>query len=344
MNFRNMLAKSWRVLWSFISITAVTLLIWLYAEGENIRRYDLSMEIALVGPTSRQLVIEPARRSVQVAFTSAADQVAQFRKLIEEPLRLEVSEDPEQPTQIIVLRDRLASDPRLANLGISILDVQPSTLPVRVESLVTVTLPVKVTPPPAEMAQEVTIDPVAEPAQATVLLPSSRARQATGQTAFEVSLDPQRLAGLTPGIVNRLAVPLSLPEVFRQSQDANHVRIEPSTVNVSVTVRTLTAELALPAVPIKLVVSPNDLRVYEPPVLGDDHVRNLVLRGPQDVIRDIQQGRVQIYAELRLNADELENASRSTEGASKLPVINTPPGVSVSNLTTPVRFLVTRKP
>lgn len=344
MNLRQLLSQSGKLLWSFFSITAITLLIWLYAEGENIRRYDLSMELQFVSPSGRQLVVEPDSRSIQVAFTSAADQFAQFRQLVQEPLRLEVREEPGQPMQVIALRERLASDPRITNLGIGILDVQPSTLPVKVESLVSVTLPVKVTPPPADMAESVSIEPLPDPAQAAVMLPSSIARRITADTAFEVAINPQRLTGLAPGVVNRLAIPLSLPESLRNGDETASVRIEPSTVNVSVTVRTLTAETTLPAVVIKMVVNPHDLQAYEPPALNDDFVRNIVLRGPRDVIREIQEGKTQIYAELRLSADDLENASRSPDGGSKLPVINTPPGVSVSNLTTPVRFTVKRKP
>lgn len=338
------LSKIGKWTWSFFSITAVTLLIWLYAEGENIRRYDAAMDVKLIGPSGRQLVIEPDRRSFQIAFTCAADQLAQFRQLLQEPFNLDVNEDPSQPQQILVLRDRLATDPRITRLGISIVDVQPATLPVRVEALVPLTLPVRVKAIDAALAESVTIEPLTEPAQATVLLPSSIAKKAPAQTVFEVTLDPARLAGLAPNIVNRLAVPLSLPADLRNGDEASAVTIEPATVNVLVTVRTLTAETTLPAVLIKLVVNPGDLRVYDPPVLSDDHVRNIVLRGPRNIIKDIEDGKIRIYAELRLSAEELEEASRTKDGGSKLPVINTPQGVSVSNLTNPVRFIVTRRP
>lgn len=341
---RKWLSTFGKLLWSFVSITAVTLLIWLYAEGENIRRYDAAMDVKLVGPSGRQLVIEPDRRSFQIAFTCAADQLALFRQILQEPFNLEVNEEPGQPEHILVMRDRLASDPRISRLGISIVDVQPATLPVRIEAIVPLTLPVRVKPIDAALAESVFIDPLTEPVQATVLLPSSIARKATAQTAFEVSLDPARLVGLAPNIVNRLVVPLSLPADLRNGDEASAVAIEPTAVNVSVTVRTLTAETTLSAVLIKLVVNPGDLRVYDPPVLSDDHVRNLIVRGPRNVIKDIEDGKLRIYAELRLSAEELEEASRTKDGGSKLPVINTPQGVSVSNLTIPVRFIVTRRP
>lgn len=338
------LSKSGRVLWTLVSITAVTILIWLYAEGENVRRYDAAMDVQMVGPRGRQLVIAPDRRSFQISFTCAADQLAMFRQLLQEPFNLEVNEDPTQPQQILVMRDRLAADSRISKLGISIVDVQPATMPVRIEALVPLTLPVRVKPVDESLAESVTIDPLADPAQATVLLPASIAKKATPQTAFEVSLDPARLTGLAPNIVNRLAVPLSLPADLRNGDDTSAAAIEPAAVNVSVTIKTLTAQTTLPAVPIKIVVSPGDLRVYDPPVLSDDHVRNLVLRGPRNIIKDIEDGKIRIYAELRLSAEELETASRSKDGGSKLPVINTPPGVSLSNLTTPVRFIITRRP
>jgi|GEM_PF-4284594 len=328
---------------SFLSITAVTLLIWLYAEGENVRRHEATIDIKIIGMGNRQMVIEPSRRTFQIAFTCATDQLAPFRQLLQDPFTLEVNEDPSQISQILVLRDRLASDPRITRLGINMVDVQPPTLPVRVEALVPLTLPVRVKLPEGTLSETLLIEPVTDPPQATVLLPSSIARKATAETVFEVSPDPARFVGLTPNIVNRLTVPLTLPAALRNGTENAAVTIEPAVVNISVTVRTLTAETTLPAVPIRLVVSPNDLRAYEVPSLMDDHVRNLVLRGPRNVIRDIEQGKQQVYAELRLSAEDLDQAARLREGASKMPVINTPSGVTVSNLTSEVRYQVTRK-
>ena len=340
---RNWLSRFGKTAGSFLSISAVTLLIWLYAEGENVRRHDATIDIKLVAPAARQMVIEPQRRSFQIAFTCAADQLAQFRKLLQEPFTLEVNEDPSSTTQILVLRDKLAGDPRITRLGINMVDVQPATMPVRVEALVPLTLPVRVKLPDSSMSETLVVEPVTDPPQATVLLPSSIARQATAETVFEVSPDPARLVGLTPNIVNRLAVPLTLPASLRNGTESGAVSIEPAVVNISLTVRTLTAETTLPAVPVRLVINPSDLRAYEVPVLADDHVRNLVLRGPRNVIREIEQGKQQVYAELRLSAEELDQAARSRDGAAKIPVINMPSGVSYSNLTSEVRYQVVRK-
>lgn len=318
---------------TYLLVTVVTILVWLYLENENIRRYDnVPLDIVLT-PATPQLIVSATKASpVLVSVRCSTNQYEQLKALAASgPLKIELREDAASPEQTLVLLDKLNSLRSLSDLGVIVEDVRPMTLSARVERLVERSVPVVINSGDLQLQAAPTI----EPAKVSLTLPASLA-EGLGDLTLAAPL--ASLPNASSFEVNEpylLAVPVALPESLRRPG----VKVEPASVKVGFTIRKLTKETVVPRVTIVIEAPLVKLADYTIKLDENDlFIRDVRLTGPNDLIDRIDRGEIPITAVLRLTAAELDS-----DLTSKLLEFNKPEQVKVASPVPQVKFTIVKR-
>ncbi len=327
----------WEKVQTYFIVTLVAVLIWLYSESENVKlQKPLQLTVQFVAPPGQEMFIVPAtRQQVQLTVSSATSQYDHLQRLQVKPIELIVTDDPDNPQQTVVLRDKLLNSP-VGDLGVSIVDLQPRTLDLRVERIEQVTVPIStesIVPPGAQLASA----PVIVPSEVTVGLPASLVYD-LDNLKVEAKVDPDNVARLEENVPHKLTVPLTLPGYLRDQLFGKAPDITPPTASITITIRKQTDTHTLTGVPILITAPWYELKRFAVQLQDDQRVlsEDVRLTGPSDVIDQIRKGESRVLAELRLSADDLE--SRIT---TKQLFLNVPTGVRVESTIPHVNFTIT---
>jgi YbbR domain-containing protein len=324
----------WSKIQTYLFVTLITILAWLYAEGENLKVETYSPEIVFVATPAGSLLIEPSRppRRVDVTFKGPNSQLQEVMRNQPIKVPLQAGDDPDRTIDLAQL---LAENNEIMRMGLTVQRVDPSTVKVRVEEMRTVTMPIDVVPGSDYLATRPTITPP----EATVTLPASEADQIAQGTKLIA-----RLALNNPSINQQTViegVELSLPEGI----DPAHATIDPPAVSITVTITQKTRQSQPLTIPVRLVAPISELARYDVRLDSDDPLlRNVILEGPNAIIDEIDQRKRDIWAELRLSASDLENAAAKPNDPFVAQVtIPTPEGVRVVQGLAPLKYRVTRE-
>ena len=321
----------WQEFQTALVAAMFALLIWIWAEGQNIKAHDLTMDVYLGGAAGRPLVIQPSGPfQLKMKVRCATAQWAGIEKLQEKGLVLEV--DPSPYEQVVDFRERLRIHPQFGGRGVQITELSAENPSPRiwVESKVSVSMPVVVVSKDVELASQ----PTVRPETVQVWVAASRAKMLEGMRveARLVGLDPK----LPEGVMQEARIGLVLPEKVEMGQ----VQIEPADAQVSFAIRRRTAVLAVDVVTVWTVLR-ETTRFGVELNPEDSRLGPVELEGPSDVIERLKRGeeKLNLRADLVLDSDELDRGI-----SQKRPeIVNLPAGVTVRSPMPMVRFKVIRK-
>lgn len=292
---------------TFVLVTIVTLLIWVYAESESLRTEDVAAAVGFSPPhpdgRAAWLVGSPDRTSVEIKLRleGATAAIAALRSQLHSAILLTpgVELPQEAAEHSIDLRTALRANSLFARSGVTIAEVTPATLIVRVDEMTTRQLPVRVELPPGT---ETVGPPDIQPGLVTITLPS--ALGPIGGEPVLATLDRSSLAPLTPGRLERIpGVPLQPPAAIRGQP---LVTMDPKVATVTITLRDKTASLDLPTVPVQIKISPVVFAEWEVDIPQDGRfLRNVRVTGPSDLIAQVRDGKLPVIAYVSLTPEDL---------------------------------------
>jgi len=318
---------------TYLIVTVITVMVWLYAEGENVRSYSgVTAQVKFVAPPGADLAITPGQpRSVELSFRSSTGAYANLTRLIDAgPIELPVRANGDDPEQSIVLPQLLA-DTQLGSMGLSDLTTQPEVMTVRVEPMVSVNLPVSVRAGDVRLAKP----PQVEPLEVAVRMPRSLA-DGPRLPRLEVRLDNTDLTALEVNVPHNLELPLQLPPQLEGQQ----VSLAQNTARVEFTIRKQTDSYTIPLVPILVLAPPSQMAAYELSIDENLRVlRDVEVTGPSDAIERIRSGEASVVAQFRLTASDLEQ--QITSAALTLTL---PDGVQAESAVPSISFEITPRP
>src|SRR5688500_11942303 len=105
----------WQTIKTLVLVTVVTCLVWLYAEGENVKPRAIDADVRLVAPAGQPLLVTPGEpRRVRVMMRCSNTKFAEVERWIRAgPISVTVHPEAGAGTaegrQVIDLRERLAS-------------------------------------------------------------------------------------------------------------------------------------------------------------------------------------------------------------------------------------------
>jgi len=318
-------------------VTLITLLIWLYAEGQNVQELP-----------ARKLLLEPPPRvgqntvvvfadtdgpaEVNVVFRGASASLTELRDHLYSGSTIAM---PLEPTDIretgsefsVPLRPllaRLHTNPRNPNaptvgeLGINIASLEPAEIDLFADTLVQQSVPVRFDPPDVTLGPSVTIDPP----QVTVTLPQTllnalegRADALYAEARLPDNLDLAQM-DQSPTQPIPMRVRLDYPEFsdLRLSRLTRFITLQQNTVDVSFTIVGRRETHQITSVPVWLISPPSELERFNVTLDPISRVLPEVrITGPGELIQRFAapDSPLTVVARLELTGEEMETGLTS---------------------------------
>lgn len=330
-------------------VTLITLLVWLFAESENVRTEQIALNVMVAAaPGSDRIVLGAGaaemRERLTVTGRGPTNAVDRFRALGGRPITLTLgtgSLSAQAGQQSVVWERVLQEVPELRETGVTIQNVEPAQSTFEVDAIVTVEANLQVEVRGAEVAGT----PRTQPDRAVVRYPARHAAVVGGApvlTAVVATETVSRLLENRQETVPR--VPLSAPGVLADLIRAGHAAIQPAEVSVSLTIRGREAQLSRPSVPVFVKMSAIDAAQYEVVVEEETRaIRDVSVRGPRELIDRISAGEITLTATLALSYEELERGL-TVKGAKDVAFADLPSALTFEADSKQVRFVVRRRP
>lgn len=304
-------------------VTLIAVLIWLYAESQDVRSNEkVAVSAAIPMQVGNDLVVDVAdspNNTVRVELTVKGNtaRLQDLRELLSAagrlPLPLRASDLPEGREGVLqvmplLMRTSLGEDkPTLRDLGITVEDVQPREVAVVVSQLVTARVEVAFSPQGVEIRPDRKIDPP----QVAVTMPAVlRERLAGSQDALfvEAVVPRSQLERLPEGEPHTITARLESPPVLK----ARHVQLSRQTVDVTFTIasKKQTIKLDKP-VPVWLMAPLSELQLYDVALDEQSRVlRDVTITGPRDLMASLNDParKLRVVGRLSLDKDALDKA------------------------------------
>lgn len=328
---------------TIVLVTVLSLLVWLLAESRTVRTETVILTPTLESGTGSGVLTRAALGTdwpdnVRVSLTGSAAGLDQVIRALRGRMVMRVGiEVPAAPgTHDIDLREMLRSSEVFRSSGASVEEVDPARVSIEVDAVAEASVPVRVIAPEG-VAFEPNAAPKPNPPAIRVIGPAKVVARLAGAEAV-VRLVAGDLAALTPGRASTLTGQrYELP----QDPDRWATRIEPAQIDVTMTLRSRTADVTLPAMPVQIMLAPGEIGRWQiTPEPGFQDLVGVVVSGPSDQVDRLRSGELVTTAYIALSFDELERGVDSKPAQ----IAGLPPGVRIApgqDLT--IRLRVTKR-
>ncbi|MBL9001983.1 MAG: hypothetical protein JNK25_12695 [Phycisphaerae bacterium] len=330
---------------NFLGVSLIAALIWVFAEAESLRPAEAQPECYFAPQPGSDRTIDiieagenganRVRARVDLVGSTLAIDAAE--RIFRKPLTFSPGMDgvPKEPGEhTINLLEAIRQHPELRNRGVTIKRVEPSSVKVFIDQLISMSVQVSVNVPTdlTEGVSEV------KPAVVTLTLPRSEAALLTPQSTAIARVEPASLASLTPGRRQSLAgVAVQLPA---EIADSNHARLDPVRVEVLLTPRSQSRSIRIASVPIHLRVAPGEFGKWDIDIPEQDRfLTDVTITGPGPAIKQIEDRVTPLIATLPLSFEELETGISSKEAV----FADLPAGARAEVANRTVRLRITRR-
>ena len=304
----------------FVAAVA-TILIWTWAADRTRETRELKGTISFRSSDPKQHFVDPIKAfSVTLSVKASPASIDRIQTLLDETLIIPsgTSGFPSTAgTYNIMLADALNNVQQIIATDATILTSRPESAKVAIGDLTTTQFPLAAKISLAEY--ELTS---INPSVVLVTLPTS-AIDLMKNLQVEAVVDTK---DLSTGKNNAQAT-LRLPDSVAVKPD--QVTFVPDKAIVTFTLRRKTENIALATVPLQIAASPTDLKGFDITFQQDGGVlRDVVLIGPPDALKDIETGKFSVAAIVPLNSGDL--GSKVAKKAISNWIL--PPGVSVESV------------
>lgn len=335
-----------RHLGTILIATLIAALVWVFAEAESVKTREMRIEVELqADPGSDRIVTVTDtgfREMVDLVLEGSTTELdSAERSLRQKKIRLAPGGEgvsPEPGDQIVDLRTALRAAGGLREAGVTIKRIEPPTVRIEVDALVTREAAVRVDVGEGELEAP----PEVRPGVVKVIMPGKVAAALTEVPVVTARLDAAILKPLVPGRREVLgAVPVRPSGVL--AGVASRVRVDPPAVEVGVRLRSKIDAVTLPTVPVLVRMPPGELSHFDISVdEADQLVRNVKVSGPADLVDKVRREAIKVVATVTLSFSELERAAGATV-SKEVTFGDLPPGLTVDVPATSVRVGVVRR-
>ncbi len=302
---------------TWVVVTVITVLIWLYAEGAIVETYTRQkVTIQFVGAGDVPVAIEPAVVTPLVTFRASGPTFQKFKERTDSaPITIPLQPGDEN-LQTVDIADRLEQEV-FNELGIVLDEADPETEDVSVRRLVEVRVPITVRDSEVELERP----PAIEPNTVTFTVPEDLAPRLSRQSAYVDLNDAIRNNPPEPGVQDQQTLAIEWPDGI----ETRWTKADAEEALVTYRIEKVDATLTVPTVPLELLVPtdfPFDIRTEN----NERVINNVEVTGPSDTLERIAAGELEIQAVLRF-----KNIAELSEGRQTVDVtFITPPGVTTA--------------
>lgn len=293
---------------SYLIITVVSVLIWLWAAGETREQKAVISKAIFNVPDDGAWIIEPDNHPFTMVIEGSRQSIQNVEILA--PFGFQIDIAPNVGDQDIDIVEALNNLPLFQRTGAQIISIdRPNSTPI-VDRLVQMTPNIV---PNLPGVQTVESQPGIEPSTVILTLPSQLQARFFNDIRVQAFVGQEQSAALPEGVLQQLDVNLRLlPEALAANP---HVRLVPATARMSFTIRSQIRELTLDSDVI--------VQLGTPPADQDDFIvefdtnslRDVTVIADADLIRQIESGAATVIAFVHLSSSEKERIARG-EGTS----------------------------
>lgn len=264
---------------------------------------------------SQALQIEgTAAMSVQLFLQGTTQSVEQVQRQLRDALDLVMGSAADLPRtegeiEVDVART-LMRLPQFVDSGVVIQRATPAVIILRQDQLVTRNVPIVVQAPGIDVQSM----PQVRPTLARVTMKRSDTEALPFSPTARVNLSPRDVEGFVPGIAKTVTAATVVAPV--EIAGRSFVKVEPQTAEVTLTLRSQTAELTLQDVPVQVRMSPADMEQFDVK-LAPQHrtIASVRIVGPAAAIAELQerQATSPLTATLSFRTSDLEARIDSKE-------------------------------
>lgn len=293
-------------------VTLLTALIWAWAEGEGLTTLPAAPRIAFVSPPEGDVtarVVEPGWSGV-VGFSmrgsTAAVNAAQKAMLGTLDLAPGIGSFPATVGEhTLELREVLADLPQLRRAGVSIVNVEPATVKVRIERLVTRQAAIR----PRFVGGELAEQPVLYPATVTLRLLEGVSDRLPAELEIPAVVDLSTLSPTPDGSPIEMRIPVRIPTTLR---DAVVGEANPTSVAVSVKLGTPVETIVIPSAIVSIALDPSIENPASWTVTAiDQYIRDIRVSGPASALKPLRDGKQSLRAIVVLSKSDLVEGERT---------------------------------
>ncbi len=311
-------------------IAVVTGLIWLWAEAESLSTQTLTPRIEFVAPDENLLVrvLDAASAgpgadnafsgTVRVRLQGATTAMDRAQRYLVTTLKLVpgVGMVPSVPGEYAVdLRDAIRQQPDIRQLGVTVLETEPSTVCVIIDSVVTLTLPVK----PVVTGVELDGEPSLEAGTAIVRLPKSAADRLKDVKSLSVlaTPEPDALARLRDDAPQTVQARFTLPEaitsaVKEAAGSAALATVSPQRAPMVLRLKSKSEAITIKSMPVWISMPYTEGARWDIEIL-DPFIQDVTITGPRDQVRALLETDGRLKATVSLSSDDLEKRISSKQ-------------------------------
>lgn len=284
-------------------VTLMTLLVWIWAEGESLRRESVLATLKVVGRPDMAVEVDPSfGDSVSVELEGSNLAVTEARRFLADGLELKPGEGaipPEPGPHTLSLRTVVREHPEMRTREVTVAGVEPSRLTITLVPLVTRDMNVRVELPQAFAdSQSVLVNPTT----VKVTMPEEVAQGLAPDALPLVRVPESELRDLLPGARPVISAAIELPAALA---GVDHVEVKPQLVEVTVEIRSQIDTMELPTVPVWVALPPTQTDRWTVE-LQDQFLSNVQISGPRDLIGRVKSGDLVIKALVELDTQDLE--------------------------------------
>lgn len=315
-------------------VVPLTVMIWVYAEQAQPQEevsQPILLDITSKEPNRIVTVLTPGGNiplaDLSGSKSSLDDVVSKLSEAGEKGALHVVVPSDMQPIQYLNISDEVARADIFKDNGISVKNVRPQVIQIRIDKLIPVT-DVKLT---AASDPNLVDGASFVPPTVTVVAPQSAIEALPKGLPLAVVQIPTTGELASPGTHSNVALQVTSPI------SGEHVTITPWTASVTYTIKQNEEEYEMRSIPIRRSLAPS---VPSDVVIDgvDKTLPNVKLIGPHDEIEKIKSNEVTPYATLLINSDDLTGTS-----ITKTLLFDTgEPDVKVENPSQTVTFSVHR--
>jgi hypothetical protein len=317
---------------TYLVVTVVTVLIWILAESESVRTETLRTDVVLTadGEGRRMIQIEPDQDFsgvVLLRLEGATGKIDALTRELRSALRLSPPMPglPAEPGEHrIDLRTVLRAFPAIRDSGVTLAEVDPPFVNVRIDDIVAREARVVVKTPEAAVVGT----PTSSPSSVTIRMPSRLAAQLSLTLEVSAVIGPDVIAALPEGKFATVPnVTLVLPDSVRTGPGSEFVQVEPPQVSVNLTPRSREAQKLLPSVPVQFVIPTTEYARWDITIQETERsISDVLVSGPSDLIDQIGKT-IFIVALVQFQGfGELDNAARTGQPLVKEVTFSPLPG------------------
>jgi YbbR domain-containing protein len=340
----------WNHVKNILLVTLVTVIIWVFAESESLRTVQIPpVDISILPVPNADYTVDVAESAavhgnvvrVDLSLEGPAAALDTVQALLRQPIVVNPGEgfSSEKGAHSVSLQDVLRAKLNLAGRGVSIKSVSPESVNVTIDKLVKKTVKIDVEFPPGTE-----LDGPAElkSSTASITLAESDSSKINDNTSVIARIDSAAMSRLNPGRKEtitgvRLYAPPELAQVAR-------LKIDPASVDVSLTLRTKTATIKVPSVPVHIRIAPGELSKWDIDIPEQDRfLTDVTVSGPSDAVKQVQDKSLLLVATVPLSFEELEHNIPSKDATIGALVGDLPPGLRFDVANKTVRLKIKKR-